>query len=68
VAEKDLQKQPARRGPGKRFEPGQSGNPSGRKAGSVNRITQAAQELLNGEAKALTRKAVELALVSRPRN
>jgi len=62
MAAKDLQKQPARRGPGKRFEPGVSGNPAGRKAGSMNRVTQAAQELLNGEAKALTRKAVELAL------
>lgn len=45
-----------------RFKPGQSGNPKGRKPGTRNRATLAAQALLEGEAEALTRTAVELAL------
>lgn len=45
-----------------RFKPGQSGNPDGRPKGSRNRATLAALALLEGEAKALSRKAVELAL------
>ncbi|MDL2207534.1 DUF5681 domain-containing protein [Desulfovibrio sp. OttesenSCG-928-M16] len=44
------------------FKPGQSGNPAGRKRGTRNKSTVAAQVLLDGEAEALTRKAVELAL------
>ena len=39
-----------------------SGNPAGRLRGTKNRATKAAEELLEGEAEALTRKAVELAL------
>jgi hypothetical protein len=46
---------------GKPFEPGKSGNPSGRPKGSLNQATMAAQELLDGKAQALTQKAVELA-------
>ncbi|WP_411904204.1 DUF5681 domain-containing protein [Methylorubrum thiocyanatum] len=45
-----------------RFEKGQSGNPSGKAPGTRNRTTIAMQELLEGEADALTRKAIELAL------
>ena len=45
-----------------RFRPGVSGNPAGRLRGTKNRATKAAEELLEGEAEALTRKAVELAL------
>lgn len=56
-----LQKQ-RRRGPGRPFEKGQSGNPAGRPAGSRNKATLAAEQVLDGEAAALTRKAVELAL------
>src|ERR1700730_13183833 len=41
---------------------GQSGTPAGRPRGSINRSTRAAQLLLDGEATALSRKAVELAL------
>jgi hypothetical protein len=50
------------RGRGRPFEKGQSGNPSGRPRGIRNRATQTMQILLDGEAQALTRKAVELAL------
>ena len=44
------------------FKPGQSGNPGGRPKGSRNRVTLALESLLDGEAHALTQKAVELAL------
>ncbi len=60
MAEKTTQKQ--RHG----FQPGQSGNPSGRPRGSLNRATLAAQTLLDGEAEKLTRKAVEMALAGDP--
>jgi hypothetical protein len=47
---------------GRPFERGKSGNPAGRPQGARNRATLAAEALLDGEAEALTRKAVELAL------
>ncbi|MBU0966927.1 MAG: hypothetical protein KKA54_11185 [Proteobacteria bacterium] len=47
---------------GKPFKPGQSGNPAGKPAGAKNRATLAALELLEGEASALTRKAIDAAL------
>jgi hypothetical protein len=46
----------------KPFRPGQSGNPSGRPRGSRNATTLALESLLDGQAKALTQKAVDLAL------
>lgn len=45
----------------KKFKPGQSGNPDGRPKGSRNKTTLAVEELLDGEAEALTRKAIEKA-------
>ncbi|MEJ1935925.1 DUF5681 domain-containing protein, partial [Nostoc sp. NIES-2111] len=45
-----------------RFQPGQSGNLAGKPKGTRNKTTLAIQALLDGEAEALGRKAVELAL------
>src|SRR5437867_3201999 len=47
---------------GRLFQKGRSGNPGGRRPGCRNRVTQTAEVLLEGEAEALTRKAIELAL------
>ena len=47
---------------GARFRKGQSGNPSGRPRGARNKTTLAVEALLDGEAEALTRKAIERAL------
>jgi uncharacterized protein DUF5681 len=51
-----------RRGPGRPFEKGKSGNPCGMRKGTRHRITMLAEQLLDGEAEALTRKAIELGL------
>jgi hypothetical protein len=44
-----------------RFSKGRSGNPRGKPKGARHRTTLAAEALLDGEAEALTRNAVELA-------
>ena len=64
MAVNPLQKQRRRHkpGPGRPFPKGQSGNPAGRPIGARNAATQLAEALLDGEAEALTRKLVELAL------
>ena len=43
------------------FKKGQSGNPQGKPKGTRHRVTMAAEILLEGEAEAITRKAIELA-------
>jgi hypothetical protein len=56
-----VQKQAGRDAEG-RFMKGHSGNPDGRPSGTRNKATETVEHLLDGEAEALTRKAVELAL------
>jgi hypothetical protein len=51
---------------GRPFEKGRSGNPRGRRVGSRNRASLAAEALLDGEAGTLTRRAVELAIEGDP--
>src|SRR5690349_7173832 len=45
-----------------RFVKGQSGNPSGRPKGARNTTTVALEGLLDGQAQALTQKAIDMAL------
>jgi hypothetical protein len=47
---------------GRPFPKGKSGNPAGKPCGARHKTTLAAEALLDGEAKKLTRKAIELAL------
>lgn len=56
-AEKTVEKQR-----GRPFQKGQSGNPSGRPRGARNATTVALEVLLDGQATALTQKAINLAL------
>jgi|SRR5208337_1814550 len=49
-----------------KFIPGQSGNPSGRPKGALNKTTLATRALLEGKAEILTRKAIELAKEGNP--
>jgi hypothetical protein len=58
--------QPRRRGPGRQWKPGQSGNPKGKPIGTRHKATMAAEALLDGEAEALTRKAVDMAKAGDP--
>ena len=46
---------------GRPFQKGHSGNPQGRPPGARNAATMMAEQLLDGEAAAITRKAIELA-------
>ncbi len=47
---------------GRPFRKGMSGNPRGKPKGARHKATMAAEALLDGEAQALSRRAVELAL------
>ena len=47
---------------GGRFQKGTSGNPLGKPTGATNHATRMAQMLLDGQIKALTDKAIEMAL------
>jgi hypothetical protein len=51
---------------GSRFQKGRSGNPNGRPKGSRNAATLAVEVLLDGQAQALTQKAIEMALAGDP--
>jgi Family of unknown function (DUF5681) len=51
---------------GSRFQKGKSGNPNGRPKGSRNAATLACEALLDGQAEALTAKAVQMALAGDP--
>jgi hypothetical protein len=44
------------------FQKGQSGNPNGRPVGSRNATTLAMEAMLDGQAKTLTQKAIDMAL------
>jgi Family of unknown function (DUF5681) len=48
--------------PSTRFKKGQSGNPAGKAKGTRNATTLALEALLDGQATALTQKAIDLAL------
>ncbi len=62
MTEPPLKNQRKPRGRGRPFTKGQSGNPKGKPPGTKSRVTRAAEVLLEGEAEALTRVAVEKAL------
>lgn len=49
-----------------KFKPGQSGNPSGKKPGTKNHATLIAQQLIDGEVDAITRRCIEGALAGEP--
>ena len=61
MAENAGEKQPSR-GRGKPFAPGQSGNPAGKAAGARNKTTLALEQLLEGQAHAITSKCIAMAL------
>jgi len=65
MVEVPLKKQ-RRRGPGKPFPKGQSGNPAGKPKGTRNKASIIVEQLLEGEAAALTRRAIQVAMEGNP--
>jgi hypothetical protein len=51
---------------GRPFRKGRSGNPSGKAPGTRHRVTQMVEQLIEGEAEALTRTALTLAKAGDP--
>lgn len=49
------------RGAGRPFQPGVSGNPSGRPKGALNKTTIILQQLIDGQGELVVQKALELA-------
>ncbi len=58
---KNAQKKQRRRGPGRQFEPGQSGNPAGRPRGARNRATVLAEKLMQDDIEDVVRAVVDAA-------
>ena len=49
-----------------RFQPGQSGNPAGKRPGTRNRATVLIEQMMGGEAERVARVAIEEALAKKP--
>jgi hypothetical protein len=64
----DILPRPPARTRGRPFEPGRSGNPSGRPPDALNKATSAAATLLAGEAERLTRRAVRTIATAKKEN
>ena len=60
MAENAEAKQP-RRGAGRRFKPGQSGNPKGKTLGTRHRVTVLAEQLLADDVESVVAKVVKAA-------
>jgi hypothetical protein len=60
MAEEALQKQ-RRRGAGRPFQPGQSGNPAGRRRGTKNRVTVLAERMLTDDIGEVVKAVVDKA-------
>ena len=58
----DAQTEKARRNHDGLWKPGQSGNPAGKPKGTLHHATRAVLAMMEGEAEAITRKAIDLAL------
>lgn len=66
MAPNKLQKQPKPRGAGRRFQPGQSGNPQGRKPGARTRATIFGEAIMQKDADAIVQAVVDAAKAGDP--